>query len=94
MINYEKGPNKSRYSWDPLTTMVAVRGAVAVFTAECDTAAGGQRDCHGYNQIKPDGADAGANAWVKGPDTNQVRSSRGTQSDTVVHSAFTGNLLF
>jgi hypothetical protein len=26
MINYEGGPDKSRFSWDPLTTLVAVRG--------------------------------------------------------------------
>ena len=25
MINYEHGPDKSRFSWDPLTTLVAVR---------------------------------------------------------------------
>lgn len=35
VINYEHGANKSRFSWDPLTTLVAVRGAAAGSTAEC-----------------------------------------------------------
>ena len=34
-IDYEGGPGKSRYSWDPLTTLVAVRGAEAVGCKEC-----------------------------------------------------------
>lgn len=46
MVNYEKGPNKSRYSWDPLTTLVAVRGAEAVGTQECN-------NCDGRNYIDP-----------------------------------------
>ena len=35
MVNYEGGPDKSRYSWDPLTTLVAVRGPAAASTSEC-----------------------------------------------------------
>ena len=46
VINYENGPDKSRYSWDPLTTLVAVRGAAAGSTRECT-------DCNGYNVIDP-----------------------------------------
>ena len=46
MVNYEHGPNKSRYSWDPLTTVAVVRGAEAVGTEECT-------DCDGVNVIDP-----------------------------------------
>jgi hypothetical protein len=60
MINYEHGPNKSRFSWDPLTTLVAVRGAAAAGTEECT-------DCHGYNEIDPG---SGLNTWVTVPATN------------------------
>ncbi len=62
MINYEKGPNKSRFSWDPLTTLVAVRGAEAVSTRECS-------DCDGVNVIDPTD---GSNAWRAGPKSNQT----------------------
>jgi len=62
MISYEHGPNKSRYSWDPLTTLVAVRGAAAASTSECT-------DCDGRNVIN---ASTGMNQWVSGPKTNQT----------------------
>ena len=45
VINYEGGPNKSRFSWDPLTTLVAVRGAAAVSTEECS-------NCNGINVVR------------------------------------------
>ena len=62
MISYEHGPNKSRYSWDPLTTLVAVRGAAAASCSECT-------DCDGKNVIDPE---TGENHWVMGPKTNQT----------------------
>jgi hypothetical protein len=62
MINYEGGPDKSRFSWDPLTTLVAVRGAAAVSTKECS-------DCDGFNAIDPSN---GSNAWHNGEKTNQT----------------------
>ena len=62
MINYEGGPNKSRFSWDPLTTLVAVRGAEAVGTTECT-------NCAGKNVV--DGK-SGNNEWVPGPAANQT----------------------
>jgi galactose mutarotase-like enzyme/inosine-uridine nucleoside N-ribohydrolase len=56
-INYEGGPNKSRFSWDPLTTLIAVRGVKA---GNCTTA------CHtGSNSV--DGT-TGNNKWIKGGD--------------------------
>ena len=63
MVNYEHGPNKSRFSWDPLTTLVAVRGAAAVkFVSECT-------DCDGVNKID---SSTGDNSWIKGPPSNQT----------------------
>ena len=74
MENYERGPNESRMSWDPLTTLttlttlatlttlVAVRGARAASTRECT-------DCDGHNTVDPL---TGRNAWVRGPKTNQT----------------------
>ena len=35
MISYEGGPNRNRYSWDPLNTLAAVRGAAAASCIEC-----------------------------------------------------------
>ena len=55
MIAYERGEGKDRFSWDPLTTLVAVRGAHAAFTHECT-------DCDGKNIVDPV---TGANQWVK-----------------------------
>eukprot|EP01052_Picozoa_sp_SAG31_P033861 SAG31_NODE_3882_length_3789_cov_1.497561_2_plen_516_part_00 len=54
MINYENGPFKSRFSWDPLTTLVAVRGAAAGWTKECE-------HCNGVNAIDPN---SGSNTWI------------------------------
>jgi hypothetical protein len=51
IVNYEQGVNKSRYSWDPLTTLVAIRGAEAVGTTECS-------ECDGRNVI-----DAATGGW-------------------------------
>jgi len=62
MVNYEKGPNKSRFSWDPLTTLIAVRGPEAGSCSECT-------NCDGKNLINPE---TGANAWSKGAKTNQT----------------------
>ena len=49
LINYEGGPNRSRFSWDPLTTLVAVRGAAAGSTYECHGCAGPKGCCDGRN---------------------------------------------
>jgi hypothetical protein len=46
LVNYEGGPDKSRFSWDPLTTLAVIRGAEAVGTVECST-------CDGRNVIDP-----------------------------------------
>jgi inosine-uridine nucleoside N-ribohydrolase len=62
MISYEHGPNRSRCSWDPLTTLVAVRGAAAASCAECT-------NCDGRNVIDPN---TGENKWVSGPNANQT----------------------
>ena len=63
MDSYEGGPNKSRFSWDPLTTVVAVRGAAAMSCSECT-------DCDGTNRID---ASTGDNTWVKSAaKTNQT----------------------
>ena len=62
MVSYEHGENRSRYSWDPLTTLVAVRGAAAASCSECT-------DCDGKNVVDPI---SGSNKWVPGPKTNQT----------------------
>lgn len=63
MVSYERGPNKSRYSWDPLTTLVAVRSIAGVPSVKgCD-------QCDGKNYIEPS---TGHNHWVAGPKTNQT----------------------
>jgi len=62
MVSYEQGPNKSRYSWDPLTTLIAVRGAKAGACSECVK-------CNGKNSIDPI---TGNNKWIPGPRTNQT----------------------
>jgi hypothetical protein len=62
MISFEHGPDKSRYSWDPLTTLVAVRGAAAASTAPCE-------HCDGANVVSPKD---GSNAWRSGPWANQT----------------------
>lgn len=55
------GPDKDRFSWDPLTTLLAVRGVEAVGSAVCT-------GCDGVNAV--DG-DTGSNNWVGGAATNQ-----------------------
>jgi inosine-uridine nucleoside N-ribohydrolase len=62
MLNYEHGPGKSRFSWDPLTTLAAVRGAAGVGCTECT-------NCSGVNKV--DGK-TGNNEWVPGPVSNQT----------------------
>ena len=47
MVNYEGGPDKSRFSWDPLTTLVAVRTIRGVPSVAACT------DCDGINTIDP-----------------------------------------
>ena len=60
-VNYEGGPDKSRFSWDPLNTLAAVRGAAAAHCSECTNCSGGS------NTIDPS---TGANAWVAGNTSN------------------------
>ena len=60
-ISYEGGPNKSRFSWDPLNTLTAVRGPEAGHCQECT-------HCDGANDVTPE---HGNNHWIKGPRTNQ-----------------------
>jgi inosine-uridine nucleoside N-ribohydrolase len=62
MINYEHGKGKSRFSWDPLTTLAAVRGAAGVGCTECT-------NCDGINKVDPN---TGNNEWVSGPKSNQT----------------------
>lgn len=68
LITYEKGENRSRFSWDPLTTLVAVRGAAAASTTECTGCDTERGCCDGHNTID---AANGNNTWVVGPRTNQ-----------------------
>lgn len=60
-VNFEGGPDKSRFSWDPLNTLAAVRGAAAAHCSECTNCSGG------VNTID---AATGANAWVAGSGSN------------------------
>ena len=60
-VNYEGGPGKSRFSWDPLNTLAAVRGATAAHCSECYNCSGG------VNTVD---AATGANAWVAGSASN------------------------
>ena len=62
IVTYMGGPNKGRFSWDPLTTLVAVRGAAAGGCAECS-------NCEGKNSVSPT---SGANKWILGADSNQT----------------------
>ena len=62
MISYEGGEGKSRFSWDPLTTVAAVRGAAGVGCTECT-------NCDGVNKVDPA---TGNNEWVPGPKSNQT----------------------
>lgn len=58
-----KGKGRNRFSWDPLTTLVAVRGASAAGNGvhECT-------DCDGRNVLN---ATSGDNEWHRGPNANQ-----------------------
>ena len=62
MIEYMGGPNIGRCSWDPLTTLIAVRGAMAGGCSECS-------DCHGRNYVDPN---SGFNMWIFGKQSNQT----------------------
>ena len=62
MIEYFGGPNIGRCSWDPLTTLIAVRGAAAGGCAECS-------DCDGKNSVNPN---SGSNEWLFGEQSNQT----------------------
>ena len=64
-----KGAGRNRFSWDPLTTLVAVRGASPAGNGvhECT-------DCDGRNVVN---ATSGDNVWVPGPKTNQTYCPRG-----------------
>eukprot|EP00658_Telonema_sp_P-2_P049588 TRINITY_DN3772_c0_g1_i1.p1 TRINITY_DN3772_c0_g1~~TRINITY_DN3772_c0_g1_i1.p1 ORF type:complete len:259 (-),score=29.92 TRINITY_DN3772_c0_g1_i1:289-1065(-) len=62
MVNFTGGPNRARFSWDPLTTLAAVRGAGAVGCTECS-------DCDGHNYVDPT---TGANKWITGRKMNQT----------------------
>lgn len=59
--NFGNGPGVNRYSWDPLTTLMAVRGAAAASCAECT-------NCTGSNMIS---AINGRNTWTLGNASNQ-----------------------
>ena len=59
-IDYEGGRHKSRFSWDPLTTLVAVRGAAAGACSSHHT---------GYNVVN---STTGDNQWIdNGMEKNQ-----------------------
>eukprot|EP00039_Didymoeca_costata_P012246 m.175554 g.175554 ORF g.175554 m.175554 type:complete len:352 (+) comp15429_c2_seq3:222-1277(+) len=60
-INYEHGPNRSRYSWDLMATLYAVRGTKGISCHLCD-------DCDGKNSVDPN---SGRNEWIAGPKSNQ-----------------------
>ena len=60
--DYGGGPNRSRYSWDPLSTLAAVRGWRAASCQGCD-------GCDGGNSAD---AATGDNAWIPGAATNQT----------------------
>ena len=62
-VDYEGGPGRSRFSWDPLTTLMAVRGPEAVACRACATG-----PCAGVNSVD---AASGRNAWKHGPPSNQ-----------------------
>ena len=62
MIEYMGSPNVGRCSWDPLTTLIAVRGAEGGGCAECS-------DCVGRNSVDPN---YGSNYWIFGEQSNQT----------------------
>eukprot|EP00928_Gymnodinium_smaydae_P089119 TRINITY_DN73120_c0_g1_i1.p1 TRINITY_DN73120_c0_g1~~TRINITY_DN73120_c0_g1_i1.p1 ORF type:complete len:353 (+),score=19.58 TRINITY_DN73120_c0_g1_i1:60-1118(+) len=61
-IDYEGAPGKSRYSWDLLTTLIAVRGPGAAGGSYC-------QHCDGVIEVDPRNA---ANTWKHGPPSNQT----------------------
>ena len=63
VIAYEGRPDKSRYSWDPLTTLVAVRSIAGVPSVAACT------DCDGANVVDPE---TGHNHWQPGTASNQT----------------------
>ena len=63
MVSFEQGPNRSRYSWDPVTTLVAARGISGVPSVTGCVA------CDGSNVIDPV---SGTNEWMPGGPTNQT----------------------
>jgi hypothetical protein len=52
-ISFEGGPNLPRYSWDPLSTLFAVRGLSGAYYSECS-------DCDGVNVVN---SITGDNTW-------------------------------
>ena len=60
-VNYEGGPDKSRFSWDPLNTLASVRGPARAHCSVCSNCSGGS------NAIDPV---TGSNAWVAGNASN------------------------
>jgi inosine-uridine nucleoside N-ribohydrolase len=63
LTSFMGGPGKGRYSWDPITTLVAVRGVEA---------APGLRRCHGCDGANRVDPVTGANWWERGPPSNQT----------------------
>ena len=61
LVTYMGGPNKGRFSWDPFTTLIAVRGTAAGGCAECG-------NCDGANSVN---AFTGGNKWILGAKSNQ-----------------------
>ena len=62
-IEYLGGPHRDRPSWDPLTAVVAVRGAAAVNLEWCT-------ECNGYNTVNEHN---GWNEWQPSPEpTNEA----------------------
>ena len=64
MIDFEGGEDKGRFSWDPLATLIAVRGPEA---AGCETC----KNCDGVNSVT---AKDGSNKWVPRPNGTSQQS--------------------
>ena len=71
------GPGRDHMSWDPLTTLAAVRGPAAVGCSECDAAA----DCNGVNSV--DGG--GNNTWHRS--ATSASAPRTNQTYLLLHNA-------
>lgn len=63
LTSFAGGPGKGRFSWDPITTLVAVRGVEAV------KGLGRCRGCDGTCRVD---SVTGANWWQRGPPSNQT----------------------